>query len=120
MQLNEIDYGQAVPIEGYGEGYFRIGGKAIKAPLLIDGKGAKTWLGYEDPESVVAFCQEIDVLFVGTGHEITPLPLDFRKVLEEAGVAVELMSSASACRTYNVLLSEQRRVAAALLPIGGG
>ncbi|HAL76885.1 MAG TPA: hypothetical protein DCM70_09750, partial [Rhodobacteraceae bacterium] len=38
--------------------------------------------------------------------------------LEEAGIGIEVMSSPSACRTYNILLSEGRRIAAALLPVG--
>ena len=39
------------------------------------------------------------------------------RTLEEAGIGVEVMSSPAACRTYNVLLSEGRRVALALLPV---
>ena len=41
------------------------------------------------------------------------------QMIEDVGVGVEVMSSPSACRTYNVLLSEDRRVAAALFPIRG-
>ena len=37
--------------------------------------------------------------------------------LEDAGIGVETMNSPAACRTYNVLLSEGRRVAVALLPV---
>ena len=43
----------------------------------------------------------------------------FRKALEDAGIGVEVMKTDSACRTYNVLVSEGRRVAAALLPVSG-
>jgi len=117
LQLNEIDYGEAVPIDGYGEGYFRIAGQAVKAPLLVNAKGAKSWSGFDDAQTVLEFCRDIDVLFVGTGSEIAHIPHAFRSVLEAAGIGVELMNSASASRTYNVLLSEDRRVAAALLPI---
>jgi len=51
------------------------------------------------------------------GPAIAPLPRPFREALEEAGIGVEPMSSPAACRTYNVLLGEGRRIAAALLPV---
>ena len=60
---------------------------------------------------------EIDVLFVGTGDEIAHAPPEFRRKVEELGIGVEVMASPAACRTYNVLLSEGRRIGAALLPV---
>jgi uncharacterized protein len=51
------------------------------------------------------------------GKEISPLPKVIINKLEEAGVPYELMNSPSACRTYNVLLSEDRRVGLAVLPV---
>ncbi len=51
------------------------------------------------------------------GAEIAPLEAGFRATLEEAGIGVEIMASGPACRTYNVLLSEGRRVGLALLPV---
>jgi uncharacterized protein len=57
------------------------------------------------------------VLFVGTGAEIAHVPPAFRAALEAAGPGVEAMASPAACRTYNVLLSEGRRVGLALLPV---
>ena len=60
---------------------------------------------------------EVDVLFVGTGAEIAHLPTSLRQRLEDSGIGVEVMNSPSACRTYNVLLSEGRRVAVAAVPV---
>jgi uncharacterized protein len=57
------------------------------------------------------------VVFIGTGAEIAYIPAEFRKALEDAGLGVEVMSSPTACRTYNVVLSEGRRVGLALLPV---
>jgi uncharacterized protein len=56
-------------------------------------------------------------VFVGTGKDISHIPSTLRQTLEAAGVGVESMNSPSACRTYNITLSEGRRVAAALLPV---
>jgi uncharacterized protein len=76
------------------------------------------WGGLTDWETPLTLAGRIDVLLLGMGAEIAHAPADFRNALEEAGIGVEVMNSPAACRTYNVLLSEGRRVAAALLPVG--
>jgi len=119
MRLNEIDFGAAKPIEGYGPGFFRLGGAVLEAPVLIAPGHVAPWQGYDDPAPLLALAGQLDVLFIGTGPEIGPIPGALRAKLEAAGLGVEIMSSPAACRTYNVLLSEGRRVAVALLPIGG-
>lgn len=116
MRLTEIDFGAARPIEGYGPGFFRIGGEAHAAPVVIAPGHVAPWAGYDDPTPLLALAGLVDVLFVGTGPAIAPLPRSLRDTLEAAGLGVEIMASATACRTYNVLLSEGRRVAVALLP----
>ena len=60
---------------------------------------------------------QLDVVFVGTGSVIAQIPTPFRLALEAAGIGVEIMNSPTACRTYNVLLSEGRRVGLALMPV---
>jgi uncharacterized protein len=117
MRLTEITYPQARPIEGYGPGFFRIGGKVLRGPALITPWDAGHWGGLDDVESVLGYAGRIDVLFVGMGAEIAHVPAGFRTALEAAGVGVEVMTSPAACRTYNVILSEGRRIAAALLPV---
>ncbi|MBM7066692.1 Mth938-like domain-containing protein [Actibacterium sp. 188UL27-1] len=117
MRLNEVSYDDAQPIEGYGPGFFRIGGAARQGPLLTSAAGPQDWAGYEDTAPLVALAGQIDVLFIGTGAEIAPLPSPLRWVLEEVDLGVEIMASPTAARTYNVLLSEGRRIAVALLPV---
>lgn len=117
MRLNEIRYNDAVPIDGYGTGFFRVGGKKYDGPLLVLPSGVSPWGGFEDTATILENVADIDVLFVGTGAEIAHPPKDFRTTLEDAGIGVETMASPAACRTYNVLLSEGRRVAVALLPV---
>lgn len=119
MRLTEISYGTAQPIEGYGPGFFRVGGHVLKGACLITPWDAGLWGGLTDTETPLAMVGKIDVLFLGMGAEIAHAPRDFRATLEAAGIGVEVMSSPAACRTYNVLLSEGRRIAAALLPVGG-
>ena len=117
MILNEITFSTATPIDGYGPGFFRIGGKAVQGTLVVTATGAKTWGGFEDAQTLLDLAGEIDVLLIGTGGEIAPIPVKLRQRLEAAGMGVEMMNSPAACRTYNVLLSEGRRVATALLPV---
>ncbi|WP_435312399.1 Mth938-like domain-containing protein [Primorskyibacter sedentarius] len=117
MRLNEIVFTDAQPVEGYGPGYFRIGGKVVEGPVILSGGGVQGWGGYDDRAPLLELAGEIDVLFVGTGAEVRHLPPDMREELEAAGLGVEVMSASSACRTYNVLLSEGRRVAMAALPV---
>lgn len=117
MQLSEITYDEATPIEGYGPGFYRIAGQMVQAPVCVTATGAQGWGGFDDAETLVELATEVDVIFVGTGAETAHIPADLRTRLEEAGLGVEAMNSPAACRTYNILLSEGRRVAAALLPV---
>jgi uncharacterized protein len=120
MRLNEVVYTDAHPIEGYGAEFFRIGGTKHTAPLVTGPDGTKPWAGYEDADTLLAFEGKVDVLFIGTGGDIAHIPAALRDALESRGIGVEVMNSPAACRTYNVLLSEGRRVALALLPVGAG
>ncbi|MBY5988358.1 Mth938-like domain-containing protein [Roseovarius atlanticus] len=117
MRLNEVTFSGVKPIDGYGPGFFRVGGEAIEGAICAGPDGVRAWGGYEDSASLVELAGEIDVLFIGTGAETAHVPGDFRTALEEAGLGVEAMNSPAAARTYNVLISEGRRVAVALLPV---
>mgnify|MGYP000439008706 CR=1 FL=1 len=117
MRLNEVTFNDARPVEGYGPGFFRIGGAVFEGAVISGPSGTRVWAGYDDVASLVALAGQIDVLFVGTGAEVAHVPAPLRQAVEEAGVGVEAMTSPAACRTYNVLLSEGRRVALALLPV---
>ena len=118
MQLTEISFDRVTPIDGYGPGFFRVAGQVIQGGALVTATRATNWAGYDETASLLTLHDQIDVLFIGTGAEMAHLPAKFRTTLEEAGLAVEHMSSPAAARTYNVLLSEGRRIAVALLPVG--
>lgn len=117
MRLNEVVYTDAKPVDGYGPGFFRIGGDVYEGPVLVLPKGIAPWGGYQDAQPLLDAAPDIDVLFMGTGAEIAHIPAALRNQLEEAGLGVDVMASPAACRTYNVLLSEGRRVGLALLPV---
>ncbi len=116
MQMTEVHYGEAIPIDSYGPGFFRIGGTVIEGAAIMHATGARSWQGYEDVAAILALKEQIDFILLGTGAQMTPVPKSFRQSLEEAGIGIEPMASATACRTYNVLVSDGRRVAAVVLP----
>ena len=117
MRLTEISFDTAKPIDGYGPGFFRIGGHLLRGPCLITPWDAGLWSGFEDTAGPLSLAGRVDVLLVGMGAEIAHVPPAFRDELEAAGIGVDGMSSPAACRTFNVLLSEGRRIAVALLPV---
>lgn len=119
MQIREATFGAALPVDGYGPGFFRIAGQVHRGGLLIHGQAGQAWQGYDDRAAVLALAGSVDILFVGTGAEIAILPKDFVGDLEAVGIFCEGMATPSAARSYNVLLSEGRRVAAALLAMPG-
>ncbi|NNK17271.1 MAG: hypothetical protein HKP51_10255 [Sulfitobacter sp.] len=117
MRLNEIVFTDAQPIEGYGPGFFRIGRQVIEGAVITGPAGTRTWAGFEDADALLELKEKIDVLFIGTGADVAHLPDDMLDKLQGAGIGIEAMASPAACRTYNVLLSEGRRVALALIPV---
>jgi uncharacterized protein len=117
MRLTEITYGAALAIEGYGPGFFRVGTHVLRGASLVTPWDAGAWGGLQDMASPLALVGKIDVLLVGLGAEISVVPKAFREALEAQGIGVEPMNTPAACRTYNVLLGEGRRIAAALLPV---
>ncbi len=117
MRMTEITFAQATPVDGYGPGFFRVAGQVIEGAVLVTAASARGWRGFDDPAPLLALAGEVDVVFIGTGAETAHAPADLRDRLHEAGLGVEAMNSPAACRTYNVLLSEGRRVALAALPV---
>ena len=113
MQITEITFDGPIPVDSYGPGFFRV----VEGPLAMLPGHFDPWQGFDDIKVFLAAAATIDVLLVGMGAEIAPMPADIRTKFEEAGIGVEVMATPSACRTYNILLSEGRRVGAALLPV---
>ncbi len=119
MRMIEIDYEAQPPIDGYGPGGFRIAGDWHDGALLIlpGGLSGMSGLTLSELSPVLSDPGALDVLLIGQGPDIAVLSQDIRAALEQAGVGIEVMATPSACRPYNVLLTEDRRVGAALLPV---
>ncbi|SNR44226.1 hypothetical protein EYF88_08485 [Paracoccus sediminis] len=117
MTMKPTDFGGAAAVDGYGPGFFRVGGTVFQGPVVVTAAGAAAWGGLDDRAALMALAGQVDVLFLGLGASIAHAPADLVAALRDAGVAVEAMASPTAARTYNVTLSEGRRVACALLPL---
>lgn len=111
-------------IDAYGNGGFRFADMSHKGSILALPSGVKAWeattavgLAAADFAAVRAEADAIELLLVGTGDELVPLAEPLRWHLRELGVAVEVMPTGAAARTYNVLVAEGRKVAAALIAV---
>lgn len=118
ITLTEIAFsGPARPIDGYGPGFFRVDDKVLHGAVLVTPCGARVWAGFEDCAALLALAGQIDVLLLGMGRRVAYADPDLVAQLDAVGIGVEPMDSPAAARSYNVLLSEGRRIAAALLPV---
>ncbi|MFO7298522.1 MAG: hypothetical protein DIU63_15185 [Proteobacteria bacterium] len=117
-------YPYQAPIDAYGDGGFRFADMSHRGSILCLPSGIYAWhISSPDQLDVSAFTQvfadkdRIEFLLLGTGRrQIFPSP-ELRNAFAEAGLGLEPMDTGAACRTYNVLLAEQRRVAAALIAV---
>ncbi|MEM6913873.1 MAG: Mth938-like domain-containing protein, partial [Pseudomonadota bacterium] len=105
MRINEVQFDDSRPVDGYGPGFFRVGGDRYEGPLVILPSGIQPWGGVEDLVTLTKAADEVDVLFIGMGAETAPVPAALRQALEAQNIGVEGMATPAACRTYNVLLS---------------
>lgn len=111
-------------IERYGDGGFRISGTRYEGSVLVFPARTLEWaparfeqVDLGSLQAVVDAAAAVDVLLLGCGPSIRPLAPALRQALKGAGIVVEAMDTGGACRTYNVLLSEDRRIAAALIAV---
>ncbi|MEJ2000043.1 MAG: Mth938-like domain-containing protein [Maritimibacter sp.] len=117
MEIREIIFEDATPVDGYGPGFFRIAGEVIEGPVIVTASSVRSWGGEGDTAALTALAGEVDVVLFGCGADMLALPTALIAEVEAAGMGLEPMSSPSACRSYNILLSEGRRVALAALPV---
>jgi uncharacterized protein len=112
-------------IEGYGDGRFRISGEAHAGPVIVFPDRTLSWnltdpegLSLEHLEAVFAAEPPVEILLFGCGERMTFVLPSLKAEIRARGPVLEAMDTGAACRTYNVLLTEERRVAAVLIPVG--
>ncbi len=111
-------------IEGYGGGGFKVSGVALRGSILVLPERSLAWpiadiaaLSLAELEPVLSEEPAIEVLLIGCGAAMAFIDPDLRAAASSQGLALESMDTGAACRTYNVLAAEDRRVAAALIAV---
>jgi uncharacterized protein len=109
-------------IERYGASGFRVAGVIYYGSVLVFPDLTLPWAAASadcvTAESLAPVVEHggVQILLLGLGRTMGVIAPALRDALRAAGIVIEPMDTGAACRTYNVLLAEDRRVAAALLP----
>ena len=110
-------------IQSYAGGGFRVSGQAYQGAVLVWPEQTTPWVFLSFADMQVSDFSALydhdplpDVVLFGTGPTQQFLLPAMRQALREKGLVIEVMDTGAACRTYNVLVAEGRRVVAALLP----
>ncbi len=111
-------------IQGYGGGQFRVAGQVFSGSVLVFPERTLAWPVREPAAITPASLDAVtggdgstEILLVGCGARFMPAPAELTRALRAAGVALEWMDTGAACRTFNVVLGEDRRAAAALIAV---
>ncbi|MBB4092661.1 hypothetical protein HGG72_09475 [Ochrobactrum pecoris] len=124
IEIREAHFPGRAPIDAYGDGGFRFAEMSHRGSILCLPSGIHGWkpatppvLAKADLEMILEQASDIEILLVGTGMDLRRIPEDVRAILREHRISSDPMSTGAAVRTYNVLLAEDRAVAAALIAV---
>ena len=115
---------RSAPIEAYGQGGFAFAGMSHRGSLLCLPDAIWAWpvqatdqIDRYSLQRVFESANAIDTLIVGTGKTVWQPPPELRAALRAVKVVLDVMQTGPAIRTYNVMIGERRRVAAALIAV---
>ncbi len=127
MDVTPLVKAGAQIIQAYSESHFRVCGTQYDSAILVSVNNTQPWnidnkstvkqLTIDDFQTLISDKDNIDVVLLGTGATMAFPDPALKRALREHGLHVECMDTGAACRTYNVLMAEDRRVIAALLPV---
>jgi uncharacterized protein len=115
---------RSAPIEAYGKGGFAFADMSHRGSLLCLPEAIWAWpvtraadIDRASLEKVFATAKDIDTLIIGTGNDVWQPPAGLRDALRAVKVVLDPMQTGPAIRTYNIMIGERRRVAAALIAV---
>ncbi|MFI3903031.1 Mth938-like domain-containing protein [Ochrobactrum sp. S1502_03] len=124
IEIREAHFPGRAPIDAYGNGGFRFAEMSHIGSILCLPSGIHGWqphtppvLSCDDLGAILEQANDIEILLVGTGMDLRRIPEDVRALLREHRISSDPMSTGAAVRTYNVLIAEDRAVAAALIAV---
>jgi len=116
--------GEKILLEGYGGGGFRFHGKRHEGSVILSPFEVRAWevnhpneITIETLEPVFELQGDCEILLLGMGKDFAMPEPELMQQLRERGMVVDSMDTGAACRTYNVLATEERRVMAALIAV---
>jgi len=111
-------------IQSYAGGVFSISGQKYQSSVIVTPEGTKEIalsdfdnLSLKDFDPLFEYTADYDVFLLGCGSQIQFLSKDLKNELRAKGLNFDVMDTGAACRTYNVLMTEGRRVVALLLKV---
>lgn len=113
-------------VEAYGDGGFKVSGTAYQGAIIVFPGQTLAWkveafadltLGHLAPVIAAGEAGEVSLMLLGCGPRMLMLPPPLRQSVRAAGIVTEVMDTGAACRTYNVLLAEGRKVCAAMFAV---
>jgi uncharacterized protein len=119
-----LHFPRSAPIEAYGKGGFAFADMSHRGSLLCLPDSIWAW-EVTRPEQIDRYslakvfeaANAIDTLIVGTGTDVWVPPRSLREELRAVRIVLDAMQTGPAIRTYNIMLGERRRVAAALIAV---
>ena len=119
-----LHFPRSAPIEAYGKGGFAFADMSHRGSLLCLPDSIWAWevtrpdqIDRYSLKKVFDAANSIDTLIVGTGAEVWIPPRGLREELRAVRIVLDAMQTGPAIRTYNIMLGERRRVAAALIAV---
>ncbi|OPB29326.1 MTH938/NDUFAF3 family protein [Bartonella sp. WD12.1] len=123
IQIREAHFPGRTPIDAYGNGGFRFADMSHRGSIMCVPSGVyginmvEPIPTRDDISRILEEADQIEVLLVGTGVELLRLPETLRALLREKHISTDTMSTGAAVRTFNILLAENRAVAAVLFAV---
>lgn len=110
-------------IQGYGSGFFRINGAYYEEAVIVMPEKVLRWpyegnapdLSLDALGALDSYWQQLDILLLGCGPAMQRVDKTLHEDMRTHNVSLDVMDTPAACRTYNVLMAEGRRVATALI-----
>lgn len=120
IKFTKDSFDNGLFIQSWDQGRIRIQGQEYRQSILLGPDGLKPWpiTSFTDinAEALASLLYpEIELVLLGTGQRQQFLPVPLQAPFIQRGLGVEVMTSAAACRTWNVLLAEGRRLAAGII-----
>lgn len=124
LEIREAHFPGRAPIDAYGNGGFRFAEMSHRGGLMCLPSGIYGWNVATAADLVpTAFgrlleeAEAVEILLIGTGVDLVPIGPQLRETFSKASIRADAMATGAAVRTFNVLLAENRAVAAALVAV---